>query len=231
MFKTASATEIFRSEDAADSATELVFELVQEWYGLLTPSMHSFSALNGDKFEVIWTTLWFAKGALQAPLDLRLKKYAALFSVDPAATRPPALSRDLALLWDVSWMILYDQVSRNVFRGSPGAYATDAAARSIASSLLPSWDRLPTAIRVSVALVYIHSEDMVDFHMLHDDLLPRLRTDASSACPFVWASLNAIATNHGDRMRAFGRVPERNAILGRVSTEAELTWMASTKPV
>ena len=38
-------------------------------------------------------------------------------------------------------------------------------------------------------------------------------------------SLKQIARNHRDRVEAFGRIPERNKVLGRVSTEKELVFM------
>ena len=54
---------------------------------------------------------------------------------------------------------------------------------------------------------------------------------APQVSPFVWQSLSAIAGNHRDRMRLFGRVCERNRILGRASTEAEIAYMAATAAI
>ena len=45
----------------------------------------------------------------------------------------------------------------------------------------------------------------------------------------VWASLTGIAGNHRDRMRLFGRIPERNVFLGRESSEEERAYLAAVK--
>ena len=67
------------------------------------------------------------------------------------------------------------QISRNAFRGTPRAYATDGLARRLAEARLrPRFDELPVAARMSVVLVYIHSEDKADVAVV-EDMLARLR--------------------------------------------------------
>jgi len=67
---------------------------------------------------------------------------------------------------------------------------------------------------MSVVLIYIHSEDLDDVPVL-EDLLTRLRPALEPVSSFMWKNLKVIGTNHKDRMLQFGRVCERNHILGR----------------
>ncbi len=69
----------------------------------------------------------------------------------------------MRLLWHVGLAVLCDQVSRNVFRGTPSAYRFDDLARRIAEAeLRPIFDKLPVAMRMSVVLIYLHSENLDD---------------------------------------------------------------------
>ncbi len=121
-------------------------------------------------------------------------------------------------------MILSDQVSRNIFRRTPRAYATDGRARAIARSLRPQWPSLPLPMRASLALVFIHSEDAGDVSTL-DSIMDDARAAGMEArYPAVWAKLSAIADNYKHLMRSFGRIPESNEFLGRPSTDEEKTW-------
>jgi uncharacterized protein (DUF924 family) len=221
------------------AADEGLFELVCEWYGC-APRLAHMHALRHEQLHTIWTTLWFAKGDLTAPLDDRLRdKYAHVFGdaqlaaaiSSPSAPLPAApagLSAEQDLLWTVGLVVLCDQVSRNIFRGQPRAYASDGLARRLAEARLRArFDDLPVAIRLSVVLVYVHSEDAADVAVV-EGLLARLRPALEPVSPWMWASISSIAQNHRDRMRLFGRVPERNRIVGRASTEAELAYMAAT---
>jgi uncharacterized protein (DUF924 family) len=182
-------------------------------------------ALRGDQLQNLWTSLWFAKGALTAPLDNRLREtYSKTFETVAFATdvsaplpAPPVdlINEEMRLLWHLGLAVLCDQVSRNAFRGTPSAYRFDGLARRIAQAeLRPLFDKLPVAMRMSVILIYIHSEDIDDVSVV-EDLLARLRFALEPLSPFVWSSLTAIASNHRDRMQQFGRVCERNVILGR----------------
>ena len=60
--------------------------------------------------------------------------------------------------------------------------------------------------------------------------LARVQSQLENDCNFVFQSLRRIANNHRDRMRLFGRIPERNKFLGRHSSAQELAtsqrWIA-----
>ena len=216
---------------------ELLLTLYSEWYGAAPTSFHALSASfksDGAKFEGVWTTLWFAKGEKQAPLDRRLAAtYTHLFDrlgkqqPPRLPPTPPHFPPAQATMWRIGLLILFDQVSRNAFRGTARAYATDNAALALAQELLPRFETLPIPIRVTLVLAFIHSEDVAHVEVV-ERLLVALREPLESLSPFVHASLTS-AGNHRDRMRLFGRVPERNALVGRESTGREAAYMASVR--
>jgi uncharacterized protein (DUF924 family) len=120
----------------------------------------------------------------------------------------------------VALLLLLDQVPRNLFRGTPDAYRTDAMARSVArSTCVKQFDRdQPPVRRWFVYMPFMHSEDLVDqAHSIR--LFDQLRDDADSQ-----ASIDA-AHRHHEIIARFGRFPHRNAILGRVSTPMEQAFL------
>lgn len=219
--------------------------LFSEWYGI-APAWSRFESVKGERFWQLWTTLWFAKGALQAPLDARLAaKYTASFDfvrpyyLTEGIPAPPAhlpVGSKEAKLWLVGVMLLCDQVSRNVFRGTSRAYEADQLARRIAGVFLPEFDTLPVPVRASIILTLVHSENLEDWGLapraagspsedLIATLVDRVKGPLQSVCEEAFLSLRGISNNHRDRMRAFGRIPERNKCLGRQSTEQEIAYM------
>ncbi len=114
--------------------------------------------------------------------------------------------------------ILFDQVPRNIFRGSARAFATDPQARSLARHILASgFDRLyPTDDhRLFCYLPFEHSEDVEDQRLGLELLTARTADDRSTHH----------AQRHLEVITKFGRFPHRNAVLGRPSTSAELEFL------
>lgn len=115
-------------------------------------------------------------------------------------------------------ILLFDQVPRNLFRGSAEAFAYDPLARAIAYGVLArEWD-LPFsgAARQFIAMPLMHSEDIADqLNSLayFSELGPR------HGWPF--------ARDHYRMIARFGRFPHRNAVLGRKSTPAEIRAVAA----
>ena len=121
-------------------------------------------------------------------------------------------------------LILLDQFPRNLFRGSPDAFASDPHARHIArGALARGFDLALTPIqRPFIYLPFEHSEDMADqdrscalFEGLRDT--PK-HASPHGAIDYAW--------RHRVVIRRFGRFPHRNAALGRVNTAAEVAYLA-----
>jgi uncharacterized protein (DUF924 family) len=215
---------------------EGLLELFSHWYGGVPPDLRieAHGGITGAKMAELWRTLWFAKGALQAGVDaaLRAQFEPLLRQVDlapgAALPSPPArFSPRQATVWRLGLLILLDQVTRNVYRNSAGAYSGDALARRLVEQVMPQFDALPLPCRLSLVLVYIHSEDVADVARV-EALLARVKASPEfGRYSEVWPSMTGIATNHRDRMLLLGRVPERNQWLGRASTQQELAYMAA----
>ena len=110
-------------------------------------------------------------------------------------------------------VLLFDQLPRNLNRGTPEAFATDPLARALAyGALRRGWDlRLTPQQRHFLAMPLMHSEHVADQRL---SLAYFTRLGRRYGAPFARAHYRMIAR--------FGRYPHRNAVLGRRSTAAEL---------
>jgi len=119
-------------------------------------------------------------------------------------------------------VLLLDQIPRNIFRDTPRAYATDAAARAAADrALARGFDRLvPEAWRRFFYMPFHHSENLADQRRSAAlfDGLPGQRDRRGSVRRYGRPYVEVIAR--------FGRFPHRNAILGRASTPEESAFLA-----
>lgn len=116
-------------------------------------------------------------------------------------------------------IILLDQLSRNVHRGTPGAFAADVQARTLARNAVARGidQKLHPVQRLFLYLPFEHSEDLADQHEAVR-LLEEMRIALGDATI-------EYAYRHRDLIRRFGRFPHRNAILGRDSTAAEILYL------
>jgi uncharacterized protein (DUF924 family) len=112
--------------------------------------------------------------------------------------------------------IVLDQFSRNMFRGTPGAFATDRKALGLAeAATMRGFDqKMPEKRRQFIYLPLQHAEDAV--------------TQARSVRLFASLGVEGLrsAEAHKVIIDRFGRFPHRNAILGRVSTPEEVEFLA-----
>ena len=117
-------------------------------------------------------------------------------------------------------LLLLDQIPRNIFRGTPRAYATDAAARVAADrAMAKGFDQMvPPAWRKFFYMPLHHSENAAD---------QRRSIELMQAVPNDPARTENIryAGRYLDIIERFGRFPHRNAVLGRNSTPEELAFL------
>jgi len=116
-------------------------------------------------------------------------------------------------------VIVLDQFTRNVFRGTPRAFAGDARALALATRLVDTSRDMALAPteRWFAYMPFEHSERLLDQYEAVR-LFERLAANGLDG-PLDWAR------RHFDIVRRFGRFPHRNAILGRASTSAELEFL------
>lgn len=125
-------------------------------------------------------------------------------------------------------IILLDQFTRNLHRGTPRTYENDARALALAEAALDDHDdaELSFEEKMFLYMPLAHSED-VSRQERHVALV----VAAANAAPPALEQAYAAATNHAkgylDQIRRFGRFPHRNAILGRTCTQEEMAFLDS----
>jgi uncharacterized protein (DUF924 family) len=123
-------------------------------------------------------------------------------------------------------VLLLDQIPRNIFRGTPRAYATDALARAVADrAMARGFDAaLPPAWRKFFYMPLHHSENADD---------QRRSITLLEALPEAPEKVDngRYARRYLSIIERFGRFPHRNAVLGRVSTPEEIAFLAEPESV
>jgi len=119
-------------------------------------------------------------------------------------------------------VLLLDQLSRNLHRGTADAFAADTHALELARGALARGEDQELALheRAFLYLPFEHAEDPAAQAVS----VERFRALAAEAPPHARAQFETFldyAIRHRDVIERFGRFPHRNAILGRPTTEAE----------
>ena len=161
-------------------------------------------------FDEIEAAQWFAKSdAIDAQIRGRfLALYRRVVAGDGsiAMTQRPLLAA----------VIVLDQLSRNLFRGTPRAFAADPIARELSRAAVKQRfdDGMNEQERLFLYMPFEHSEDRKD-QALAVELIARLGKEE-------WMR-DAIA--HKTIIDQFGRFPHRNAILNRPSSQDEVKFL------
>jgi uncharacterized protein (DUF924 family) len=164
---------------------------------------------------------WF-RGGTDAEIVARfadLPERAARGELDPWASSPRGR---LALI------LVCDQFSRSVYRGSARAFAFDEQARALADEGIARghYDTLAVWEKIFASLPFGHSETLADVERavtcaeaLIDEAPPSLRG--------LYEMSAGQARARRDEVAKFGRIPGRNEILGRESTPEEKAHLAN----
>lgn len=123
-------------------------------------------------------------------------------------------------------VILLDQLSRNLHRGSAAAFANDARACNLAHQAVDSgWDlELHPLERLFLYLPFEHSESLAD-QDLAVERFAALEAVAGPELQAAVAGYSDYARRHRDVIVRFGRFPHRNQRLGRPSTPEEQVFL------
>jgi uncharacterized protein (DUF924 family) len=154
---------------------------------------------------------WFAKHeAFDASIRTRF------LDLCEAASRGELASWEETPQGALALLILLDQFPRNLFRGSPRAFATDAKARGVAErALARGFDRqCDEELATFLYMPFMHSERLGD----------------QERCVALFEALGlpenlSAAKRHRDIIVSFGRFPHRNGVLGRTTTAEEQRYL------
>jgi uncharacterized protein (DUF924 family) len=119
----------------------------------------------------------------------------------------------------LAYIILTDQFSRNMFRGSGKAFASDKIALAAAKSAIDKgWDmRIDEPARQFFYMPLMHSENLCD-----QDRCVRLMCERM---PITREDSLLHARAHREVIRKFGRFPYRNDVLDRAGTANEQAYV------
>ena len=178
-----------------------------------TPAISSSDNILDFWFSARVRPLWFkSTPEFDAEVHRRFADTWEAARVDGLKDWEDSASDALALV------IVLDQFPLNMYRGRPESFATEAAARDVARrAIARGFDgALDNSRRVFLYLPFMHSEDTAD-----QDYSVQLFAQPGMEDSLKWAQ------HHRDIVRRFGRFPHRNALLGRVSSAAEIAYLES----
>ena len=149
------------------------------------------------------------------------------------ALPPQALKRQLDDWRDsprsnLALVLVLDQFTRNLYRGTPESFAYDDYALEVARAAIARGDdqTLLPIEAMFLFMPYEHSENIDDQLRcveLFDQLIDRAPPDVRERI----ASFRSYAVRHLEVIKRFGRFPHRNVILGRDTTDEEKEYLES----
>jgi uncharacterized protein (DUF924 family) len=162
-------------------------------------------------FEEVGPQRWFKASA---ELDAEVRQRFLPLHEAVAAQASASLIADARTA--LAALIVLDQMPRNMFRGTPRAFATDAKALAVATAAVAQGfdEGLTKNERLVFYLPFEHAED----------------AQAQARCLALVAALGdpeltKWAEAHKAIIDRFGRFPHRNAVLGRLSTPEEIAFL------
>lgn len=137
----------------------------------------------------------------------------------------------------VALILLLDQFPRNMFRGTKEMFATDSLALRVAKQCylvgpVPRyWDRMGRFELLFILLVFEHQENL-KYAQLAVEQLEEIKKSGKypDGEEQFWTNAITMGVHHLKMLENFGRLPYRNAILGRTSTAAEIEFLDSGIP-
>jgi len=127
----------------------------------------------------------------------------------------------------IALVLLLDQVSRNIHRGTAAMFSADAKAQDVVRNAIQAGldETMPLIHRYFLYMPLMHSESLADHALATERFaaLGELSGDlARAAC---YAGACSYEDKHRVIVERFGRYPHRNEILGRESTAEEREFL------
>lgn len=192
---------------------QLTLEVLEFWFGALTAGFAADAVRDR----------WFSG---EPAFDRLIAERFGGALVDAAAGKLHALTETPR--GRLAFILITDQFSRQIHRGTAQAFATDPLALAAAHTGVQRGDDRVLAFdeRTFFYLPFEHAEGFAD-----QDIAVAMFTQLLDATPANNRDRTAdtlrYAQAHRDIVARFGRFPHRNAVLGRTSTAAEVEFLAS----
>ena len=164
--------------------------------------------------------VWFAGGS---DLDKQItEKFGHLFLSDELFISENYSSPREVL----AAVILFDQFSRNCFRGKEEAFAYDRVALKLMDHAIEKqWDKDLHVIERSFLYMPLQHSEVLARQEQGVRLFNQIADEAEGGyAPVIKANAD-YAQEHMDLIVQFGRFPHRNKVLGRSATEAEVAYL------
>jgi uncharacterized protein (DUF924 family) len=198
---------------------ERAHEVLEFWFGADASTFDSAKLDERSKF-------WFggdgpeAGAARDADIRARLEPLLERAARGELASWAASPKRRLALI------ILFDQVPRNVYRGTAAAFAFDreALALTVEGMQIAADAALDALERIFFYLPLEHAESL-EAQDAAVAAFERLVREAPAHLRDFCANTATYAHKHRDLIVKFGRFPHRNAVLNRKNTPEELAWL------
>ena len=220
----------YREMLALEPDGERAYEVLTFWFGKAFWSAPSSPANAGTIWDAeLWTTKWFAKDEDRAVCNAQLEAFRDLHA---RARNGELHGWSVSPLGALALIVLLDQFSRNLYDAQAEAWAGDADALQLCLGVLDAHDevQLPPIGRAQLLMPLVHAEDST---MQQRSVLEyeRLARDEAVTCSqrHIFERFERIAYTHAEHVRVFGRFPERNAALGRRSTDGELAFLQTAQ--
>jgi uncharacterized protein (DUF924 family) len=186
------------------------YEVLKFWFG---------EDLESEPFRD--SKLWFEKNpAFDQEIKMRFEedlKAAANGAREEWKNNP---------LGRLAFIILLDQFSRNIYRGTPRMFSQDSLSLQAAlEGIDKGEDQALHPIQCTFFYLPLeHSEDL-EIQKKSLEMFPRLVRQANEKWKRSLKINYEYAIKHHDIIARFGRFPHRNALLGRMSTPEEIEFL------
>ena len=191
--------------------TQPITQILDFWFGDLDD--RGFSTAEKHK-------LWFT---VSDSTDQQCKQlFGALVEQAVAGKLNRWADKDEGL---IALVLLLDQFTRNIFRGTPAAFSGDDRALALSQEAIEHGrdQRLPAIHRVFLYMPLEHSEDL----LVQETSVNCFAELAAQTGDKMFEGFCQYAQAHKDVVSSFGRFPHRNSILGRESTQQELEHLGT----
>ncbi len=167
-------------------------------------------------------SLWFGGGE---DADARLRE--RFGQTHGAATRGELDAWADSPRGRLALILLLDQLTRSLYRGSAEAFAQDARALDLAMEALARGEDEQLALieRVFMYLPLEHSE-AINHQALSVAKFRALTRQAPESARELYEVFERYAVDHHDLIAEYGRYPYRNVVLGRESTARERAYLS-----